>query len=186
MKAKILFIATSFGLLLSCNETGNSDTTDNKKIIADTAPSIDTLEILKLEASRLRHGGSIKNIELIENMAVIHYVKDYTEYKQLQPQSSLTEADLLAYWETGDAIKKALIDGSVRLMRKLDYLKGTKIVLPYKGKTYTIEVNQTDLEEFIGADMEKIRNDWDHTFSNPFVYSETGRNKFFGKFGTVK
>lgn len=52
--------------------------------------------------------------------------------KKLQLQSSLTEADLLAYWESGEVIKKALVDCSVRLMKKIDFLNGTKVILPYK------------------------------------------------------
>lgn len=180
MKKFFIVIAVSIGMLYSCGEsTNNSDNLQKETVVETETVQIDTLEQLKVEASRLRAGGSIKNVELSDNIAVIEYVKDYNEYKKLQPQSSLKEADLLAYWESGEAIKKALVDGSVRLMKKLDFLNGTKVILPYKGKVYTIAVTKEKLEKFVGSDMETIRNDWNNTFSDPYVYSETGREKFF-------
>lgn len=183
---KIAIILIAFVLIISCREPKSNNTVNNDSTTTTENTEIDTLELIKTEASRLRAGGSIKSVEYIDDIVIIEYVKDFAEYKQLQPQSSLTEIDLLAYWESGDAIKKALVDGSVRLMRKLDFLKGAKIKLPYKGKVYIIDVKQDELERFIGSDMETVRNDWDNTFSNPYVYSDSGRDKFFKKFGTIK
>ena len=86
-------------------------------------------------------------------------------------------------WRSGDAIEKALVDGSVRIMKKLDYIDTVSIDLPYKGTTYIISVNKTDLEKFVGTDFPTIQNKWDETFSNPYVYDENGRKSFFDKFG---
>ncbi len=191
MKKVFVIIAVSIGMLYSCGENtstsnNNQETSEKETIVENETVQIDTLEQLKIEASRLRAGGSIKSVDLLEGIAVIEYVKDYKEYKKLQPQSGLKEADLLAYWESGNAIKKALVDGSVRLMRKLDFLNGTKVILPYKGKIYTIAITKEELEKFVGADLETIRGDWNNAFSDPYVYSETGRDKFFKQFGTIK
>lgn len=142
-------------------------------------------ELLKKEASRLRAGGSVKSAELIGKKAIIKYVENYQEYKKLNPQSRVTEKDLEGYWSTGKAIKKALNDGSVRLMKKLDFIEETEINLPINGKTYKINVAKKDLEDFLGKSFEDVKNDWAKSFSDEYVYSDLGREKFFKKFGKI-
>jgi hypothetical protein len=185
MKKELLIIGAAL-LLSSCgqNEThqNNAETEQKSTKMEEKTP----LEQLELEASRLRAGGSVKEVKLTDGKAEITYVKDYEEYKKLQPQSAVTEADLKAYWDSGSAIKKALNDGSVRIMRKLDFVNEVKITLPYDGKTYSIDVSKSELEKFLGMPFKSVLNDWDNTFSNPYVYSDTGREKFFSKFGNVK
>ena len=44
----------------------------------------------------------MKTVELEGKSARIIYVKDYKEYKELNPQSGLTESDLEGYWESGE------------------------------------------------------------------------------------
>lgn len=167
---KSLLLSVIFGSLL----LGNCGTTKQEKE-AETSeqttvgPSNEQLEKLKIESSRLRAGGSIKTVTLEQGVATIEYVKDYNEYKELNPQSSLTKSDLESYWDSGDAIEKALVDGSVRLLRKMDFLEQTSITLPYKGTTYSISVNKAELEKFIGADIVQIVANWDELFSNPYV-----------------
>lgn len=156
--------------------------TKQKKIEQESSKE-ETLSKLKTEASRLRAGGSIKTVELEGKSAKIIYVKNYNEYKELNPQSGLTESELEAYWVSGDAIEKALVDGPVRIMKKLDYIDTVSIILPYKGTTYTISVNKNDLEKFVGADFQTIKSKWDETFSNPYVYNDKGRKSFLNKFG---
>ncbi len=134
----------------------------------------------------MRAGGSIKTVELVGEKATITYVANYTEYKGINPQSSLTEEQLKAYWETGDAIHKALIDGSVRIMRKLDFVNEVDIILPYQNNVYEISLNKPELEKFIGSDFETIVNNWEKTFYDPYVYTKEGRKAFFEKFGTEK
>jgi hypothetical protein len=160
------------------NEVKNENTVENSK-----DPNLEKLEN---EASSLRAGGSIKSIELNKDVAKICYVKDYSEYKKINPDSGLSEDDLKSYWESGDAIQKALVDGSVKIMKKLDYVNEVEIILPYQGKTYSIIVSKNKLEKFIGSDFKSIINDWDNKFSNPYVYNDNGRDKFFNEFGKVE
>lgn len=188
LKSKILAIAIVV-ISFSCGKPS-----PETKIITEQSENASTesnteeknLEILKTEASRLRGGGSIKNVTLNNGKASIEYVKNCSEYKRLNPQSGLTEKDLESYWDNGDAVQKALIDGSVRLMWKLDFINEVDITLPNKGKNYSISVNKSSLEEFIGVKFDKIINDWDSKFSNLYVYTNSGRNKFFKKFGKVE
>jgi len=182
---KSLLLSVIFGsvILTNCGTTKQEkEANTSEQTVVD--PANEQLEKLKAEASRLRAGGSIKTVTLEQGVATVEYVKDYNEYRELNPQSSLTKSDLESYWESGDAIEKALVDGSVRLLRKMDFLEETNITLPYKGTTYSISVNKADLEKFIGVDLTQILANWDELFSNPYVYSDDGRSKFFNKFGS--
>lgn len=145
-------------------------------------PEDDKLKRLKTEASRLRAGGSVKSVELNESKATITYVSDYSEYKKINPQSSLTAEDLNAYWKESDAIQKALVDGSVRIMRKLDFINQVQIILPYSGLIYSIDVPKSELESFLDTDFNAVVSNWDSKFSDPYVYDDEGRQKFFNRF----
>lgn len=185
MKIKLLTI-TIFCILFSCEKREQKKDTKEKVSNAKVSTNVPKLEELKTEASRLRAGGSIESVELIDRKAIIAYVSNFTDYKEINPQSSLTESELKAYWESGDAIEKALVDGSVRIMRKLDFIDEVNIILPYEGETYKISVNKSELEKFIGTDFKSITDNWDKTFSDPYVYNKKGRTAFFKKFGVVK
>ena len=144
------------------------------------------LQQLEKEASRLRGGGSIKSVSLNKGKATIEYVNDYSEYKKLNPQSTVTKELLDDYWESGEAIEKALVDAPARLMRKLDFVKEVEIKLPYKGKKYSIDVKKNQLEVFTLTSLEEMKADWNKKFSDKYVYSDAGRSKFFNFFGKVE
>lgn len=171
--------------LVSCSNNVKLENNSQDTIKAELSENNNLAE-LKLEASRLRAGGSIKNVELSGNSAVITYVKDFEEYKSLNPQSGLTKTELENYWENGGEIEKALVDGSVRLMKKLSFIDSVTIVLPFKGVIYSISVNKPDLEKFVGSDFNTIISNWDEKFSTPYVYNDQGRKSFYKKFGTKK
>ncbi|THF52789.1 hypothetical protein E6C50_00830 [Flavobacterium supellecticarium] len=146
----------------------------------------ENLEILKLEASRLRAGGSVKEVVLNKSSAHITYAKNYMEYKELNPQSTLTEADLAAYWESGNAIDKALVEGGVMIMKKLNFIDSVTITLPYKRELYEVNVTKSEIESFTGDDFPSIIAEWDQKFIDRYVYDKKNREKFLKKFGTVK
>lgn len=181
MKKNIIVIFT-LSLLFSCENKSETIqiTTEHNTQTPEKTP----LEQLELEASRLRAGGSIKEVKFNDGKAEIFYVKNYEEYKKLQPQSSLTEDDLKAYWETGSAIEKALIDGSGRIMKNLDFVNEVRIELPYGGKVYSIDLKKEDLEKITDKSFEELKGNWS-IFVDGFVYSTTGREKFFDMFGSV-
>lgn len=183
---RVLIAVICTGLLFGCGNSDNKDSNTTENLQETENPKDEKLERLETVAFRLRAGGSIKSIELKNDSALIVYVKDYNEYKKINPQSGVTEELLEAYWESGHAIHKALIDGSVRIMKKLDYINQVTIKLPYKGKTYSIEVLKSELETFIGSDFKSIVNNWDAKFSDPYVYNDKGRVKFFNKFGKTE
>ncbi|WP_347216494.1 hypothetical protein [Chryseobacterium sp.] len=177
---KVLLMVT-LCILASCT---NEKKNENPQVTNEIQPINANLEKLKIEASRLRGGGSISNIALENEKAIISYVKNYTEYKQLNPQSKLTKDDLNAYWSTGDAIQKALIEGSVRILKESSFINEIEIILPFENNVYKIDVKKTELEQFIGKSLSQIKNNWTKTFIDPYVYDKKGRESFFNKFGT--
>lgn len=180
VKLGIILTAFSFGTLLLI---GTMPKRTEEPIKKETA---DNFTLLKRSTSSLKGSGSIKEVALKGDKAAIYYVKNYEEYKRINPQSSVSESLLDSYWDTGDAVKKSLIDGSVRLMRKNDFLNEVSINIPRKGKEYSITVNKKDLEQFLGTDFESVKKNWNELFSNPYVYTKEGREKFFNRFGKIK
>ncbi len=172
-------------LLFSIIFIGCGSKDKNKDDLADKEKNTleENLSKLKKEASKLKAGSSIKSVALDGRNATITYVKDYKEYRALNPHSGISELDLENYWTRDDAIQKALIDGSVRIMKVLDHIDNVSIVLPFKETTYSISVDKTDLEAYIGIDFNTIKEQWDDSFSNPFVYDKEGRQLFFEQFG---
>ncbi len=186
MKKAFLIIITFSVLIYSCETKEKKKTEKKVEITIPELTKEEKIGKLKKEASRLRGGGSVKEVLLIEDKAIITYVKNYSEYKKLNPKSNLTKKDINGYWDTGEAIEKALVDGSVRLMKKLDFLNEVEIILPYKSKTYSIDVEKEKLERYLGTNFAVITLSWNEKFSNPYVYDDKGRKTFFKDFGKVK
>ncbi|WP_160136517.1 hypothetical protein [Chryseobacterium sp. c4a] len=180
---KKVFLITTLCLLASC---GNEKKSENPQMSHEEQSVTSNLDLLKGEASRLRAGGSVNTVELENGKATITYVKNYSEYKELNPQSKLTENDLKEYWSTGHAVQKSLISGSGELLKKLSFIHEVEIILPLENKVYKIDVKKTDLEKFIGKDFSQITDNWTKDFVDPYVYEKNGREKFFNKFGTEK
>lgn len=157
-----------------------------KKILNEKDIYNKNLETLKKEASRLRGGGQIKEVKLNKNKTTIIYCSNYKEYKKLQPQSNLSKKDIDNYWETSNTLKKMLVGGPVRLMKKLDFLNEVEITIKRNRKTYSVIVRKKELEKFIGKSFDIIKIGWEHNFINPYVYDKKGRDKFFKEFGKIK
>jgi uncharacterized protein YcfL len=180
----VLFTGILYFLITGC---GNSkETQTNLKQSENIIIKETDIDRLKTEAFRLNGGGSVKSVQLKNGKATIIYVKNYKEYRELNPQSGLTENDLKSYWSTGDAIKKALNGGSVRLIKKLNFINQVNIILPIENKIYEINVKKSELEKFVGKSISEIEGNWVNNFANPYIYDKKGRQKFFDKFGTVK
>src|SRR5690606_3408974 len=98
MKKTFIMIVILSWILVGCGNLTNENESDQKESQKD-----EKLSMLEIEASRLRAGGSIKTVELQGKSVRIAYVKNYEEYKELSPQSTLTKSNFEAYWESGDA-----------------------------------------------------------------------------------
>ena len=90
---KIIFTIFSSITIFSCDNPKSDKTVKKTETeILEQKSEISNLEKLEVEASRLRAGGSIKIVDFENGNATIEYVKDYDEYKKLNPQSGLTES----------------------------------------------------------------------------------------------
>ena len=173
--------------------TGCSNTPTETQIIEPISSTpeksltdAEKLEVLKEEASLLRGAGSIKTVAYNNGKATIEYVKDFAEYKSLNPESSLTKEYLDGYWENGDEYKKALVDSPARLMRKLYFLEEVAVKLPYKGENYSVNINKQQLEAFTETSFEEMKKNWDTHFLDKYVNAAAGRDKFFQQFAKVE
>lgn len=181
MKLESLIVISC--LLLSCDNNKQPETSyKNSEPTQVSSDESTRLEQLKVEASRLKGGGSVKEVKLKGENATISYVKDFKEYKEINPQSSLTETELKSYWATGAALEKGLVDGPVRIMKNLDFVKQVTIILPYKNTTYHLSVSKSELEKFIGKNFNAIKDNWDEMFVDPYVYNDKGRKEFLQEF----
>jgi len=183
---KKLYLVLVFTSLISfsCSNKEEKSSDSNVNHLSQSE-KITPIEQLRTEASRLNGGGSIKTVELENGKAIITYVKNYKEYKDLNPQSRLTENDLKSYWSTGNAIKKMLNGSPARLMKNLDFINEVKIILPFENKVYEIDVRKSDLEKFIGKNISEIKENWVKEFADPYIYNEKKRDQFFDKFGHI-
>ncbi|KOO42687.1 hypothetical protein AMD01_16200 [Priestia koreensis] len=147
-------------------------------------------EAFKSYASNITGGTFIKNISVTDNKGLVEYYGSFEEYKQANPNSNLTETDYKGYFETGDAIEKILVSENTRLLRQFPELTATSMALPYGGKTYSIDLERKEVNEYLGFKVEELTpgadGSWNKDFNDPIVYDDANRKKFFGKFVEVK
>lgn len=176
LQFNLILSAITF-ITLSCSDGKKTEKAENETTLNQTKIGSD-LEKLKTEVSRLRGGGSVKNVELKDGKATITYVKNYSEYKELNPQSNVTEKQLKEYWSSGNAIQKTLVEGSVKLMKNLDFINQVEITIPFENENYNIDVKKEELEKFIGKDFSEITNTWTESFIDPYVYNKKEDKNF--------
>jgi Tfp pilus assembly protein PilW len=143
----------------------------------------------ELYAHNLTGGTFIKEVKLDNEKAMIEYVKNWSEYKDMNPESKLKKSDYRDYFSTGDKIEKILVEESVRLLRQFPALKEVSIKLPYNGKTHSIELSREEANEYLGFKVEELSVDdgtWKDKFVDPIVYKEKEREKFVDKFVNVE
>lgn len=117
------------------------------KLFNDYAPKIKGGTFLKLS--------EIRNT----NEAYIEYYPNYKDYKGAHTDSKLTEKDYTSYFSTGDAINKILMEESIRLHREFPMLTKVTIVVPYSGKTYSVESDKKAMETYLGVNFKEIHED---------------------------
>ncbi|MGG3758224.1 hypothetical protein ABEW49_17535 [Bacillus anthracis] len=137
----------------------------------------------------IKGGPFIKDAQLLEKKAEIIYFDSYVSYKSQKPDSNIAEDMYKEYFSTGDAITKMFVSEPARLLRQFPDLDSVKMTLPYDGKTYSIDLNRKELNEYIGFKIEKLKvedDSWAKKFNTPYVYDKNKRAEFFKKFVTVQ
>lgn len=102
----------------------------------------------------------------------INYYDSYSSYKKDNPKTTITQKNYDSFWSTGNAISKALVDGAVRLFKKIPQTNRVKITLPYKGNEYSIDVREEHLLEFLGCTRQELIDNWGEVFSDKYVYGK--------------
>ena len=155
-----------------------------------------TKENFEKYAYSLRGGSFIKHVKLEGNKGHIEYFGNYAEYES-HTDGFLSKEVYDAYFGTGNTVLKILVSEPVRLMRKFPELIGASMVLPYEGKTYTIDVSREEVNAYFGFKVEDLRiladvnhdpaqATWNTKFIDPIVYDEVNRQQFVDTFVTVQ
>ncbi len=134
-------------------------------------------------APNLKGGPFITEAEIVnQNEAVITYA-DFATLKKAKPETGMTEADTKNYWESGDAINKALMEEPIRLLKEFPELHKVKVTLNY-GKKYTTEIDRATIEEYLKVNLAETKTDkdkWRNEIVNKFFTKEE-RAKYIEKF----
>ncbi|WP_026696146.1 hypothetical protein [Peribacillus kribbensis] len=94
-------------------------------------------------------GGAFIKEHRIENNhnAVILFVKDYEEFKQKNPSSSITEEKYDSFWSKESAVQKLLIDQSSRMIKRFSFLNTVYMEAPVKGVVYSVQLSRERAEK---------------------------------------
>lgn len=182
------FISTVFVVFLSA-------CTVEKAAPTATVATQESPKVIKVSDEEIKHfneyvpkirGGSFLKSATIEgNKALVEYAsyKEYTAIKKDKPVDEKTYND---YWLTGDAIRKALSEESVRLLREIPTLSEIKIVMaPFDGKKQTVTLDRKAAESFYNVNLKELYDDkelklWKDKVATQFT-KET-RDKFEKQF----
>ncbi|KEO77630.1 hypothetical protein MKN04_16190 [Paenibacillus polymyxa] len=135
-------------------------------------------------ASNIKGSTFVESISVKDNKGSIDFYGTYSEYKKGNPSSLIKKEEYEDYFSTKD-IQKILVGESARLLRQFPDLNAISIVLPFDGKTYSIDLDRSSLNNFLGYKIESLSTEdrtWNDKFSDPYIYDKTNRQKFFDTF----
>lgn len=96
--------------------------------------SAEEVSRFKEYAPNLKRGLFIIEAEIVnQNEAVITYA-DFATQKKAKPETGMTVADAKNYWESRDAINKALMKEPIRLLKEFPELQKVKVTLNHEKK----------------------------------------------------
>ncbi|MDC0761715.1 hypothetical protein POF51_13495 [Brevibacillus sp. AG] len=189
-RASILVL--SLGIVLSgCGTTQENNTPAPAATTTSSAPaqteqktmSAEEVSRFKEYAPNLKGGQFITEAEIVnQDEAVITYA-DFATLKKTKPETGMTEADAKNYWESGDAINKALMEEPIRLLKEFPELQKVKVTLNH-GKKYTTEVDRATIEDYLKVNLVETKTDkdkWRNEIVNKFFTKEE-RAKYIEKF----
>ncbi|URJ46281.1 hypothetical protein MF628_000799 [Paenibacillus polymyxa] len=139
----------------------------------------------KQYASNITGRTFIKSISVKDNKGSIDFYGTYSDYKKGNPSSLIKKEEYEDYFNTGKEIQKILVGESARLLRQFPDLNAISIVLPFDGKTYSIDLDRSSLDDFLGYKIESLSTEdksWNDKFSDPYIYDKSNRQKFFDTF----
>ncbi len=123
---------------------------------------------LKSVTNSLDRASQISSVKLQGDVAIIEYKEQIHD----------------DYWESGKKIQKTMVGSPARIMMKLDFVNRVKLTIPFNDKVYKTNISKHDLEQYVGYNMEEIRNNWSNKFSDVYIYklNNPKREAYFNKF----
>ncbi|QNR70174.1 hypothetical protein IAQ67_14610 [Paenibacillus peoriae] len=119
-----------------------------------------------------------------DNKGLIDFYGTYSDYKKGNPSGLIKKEEYEDYFSTKE-IQKILVGESARLLRQFPDLNAISIVLPFDGKTYSIDLDRSSINNFLGYKIESLSTEdrsWNDKFSDPYIYDKSNRQKFFDTF----
>ncbi|MCA9441777.1 MAG: hypothetical protein KC964_13285, partial [Candidatus Omnitrophica bacterium] len=147
-------------------------------------------EAFRSYVAQLKGGSFIGEVEIDSNVATIQYYASFAEYMNANPQSGLTAEQFRNYWDSGDAVEKALMENSIRLFKEFPVLNEVNIFLPYQEEVFLVSLPKSQAESFLGVDFQRLHEDrtnerWRQEVSNKYFNPED-RKRFIELFVTVQ
>lgn len=133
----------------------------------------------KQYASNITGRTFIKNIFIKDNKGSIDFYGTYSDYKKGNPSSLIKKEEYEDYFSTKE-IQKILVGESARLLRQFPDLNAISIVLPFDGRTYSINLDRSSLNNFLGYKIESLSTEdrsWNDQFSDPYIYDKSNRDR---------
>ncbi|MCM3206370.1 hypothetical protein [Paenibacillus illinoisensis] len=155
-------------------------------------PVLDKEAVIAYTAN-IRGRTFVKEVQVGDQDITIQFFKDYKEYMASNPQSKITEDDYADYLGTGDAIHKILMEESARLLKEFPAANEIKITVPFKNKTYSVDLKEEVAEKFFNVDFNTLKTDnpedgneeWRAQVSDKY-FNKKDRQKFVDEFVQVK
>ncbi|WP_210109885.1 hypothetical protein [Paenibacillus sp. 1295] len=122
-----------------------------------------------------------------ENELIIEYYSDFNDYKEHNPESNVSEADYNDFF-TKNTIQKIMISNSAFALRFLPSTKLVSISLNFKGTSYSVELDEGRLSEFLSLSLSSLNTKelWFEKFSNVYIYNMKNRELLFNHFVKVE
>jgi hypothetical protein len=142
-------------------------------------------ELFAKALTKIKGAAYVKSHRCTSGKGTVQFFSDYDELKKQHPDSNLTEQAYIDYFSKDDNISKLLLNESVRLLVKLEFLERITFQLPFDGKMYSMTLGRKTAEEYFDIDLVELQIDkdlWRDEFVGKYVYSQKERQKFMNTF----
>lgn len=151
-----------------------------KKESKKSASTISPDEIKTYISSALMGRTFINQVNVTDDRVEITY-HTFESYKNTG--GNIKEADYNMYWDTGDAINKVLMGESVRILYKYPNIKEISMMIPFKGKNYSLSLDRETAKNYFNIDLDNMTKETYKTeYNDPYVYNKEQRKAFADKF----
>lgn len=192
-KARKNFMISGIALVLFLiGAIGNAEPVSKETSFQSEVKQLDPSELDRLNkyATQIRGGAFLKEVKVVENNATITLFGNYQDFKSLNTNSTISEKDFNDYWNTGDAINKALMEEPVRVLREFLALKQVRLLIVSAGKEYSSEIDRKTAEDYFQVNLEELNKDknldlWREKIVKPY-FNDAEREKYINKFVHIK